>query len=138
MKKRACCSATRVSHSRKSGKRSRQRRTMRIISGFAALIGLLGVAAFQAISEGAPQTQTGGTLIIDGVAVVDVVRGGGRSPMRVVVRNGRIVAGGRAPPPSPPPGGDFVVEWCAEVPPTRPWGTDAPHQPTQNPCFPLF
>src|SRR2546423_15515775 len=100
MKKRACCSATRVSHSRKSGKRSRQRRTMRIISGFAALIGLLRVAAFQAISEGAPQTQTGGTLIIDGVPVVDVGRGGVRSPVRVVGRKGRILAVVRGRPPS--------------------------------------
>jgi len=83
---------------------------MRIISGFAALIGLLGVAAFQAISEGAPQTQTGGTLIIDGVAVVDVVRGGVRSPMRVVVRNGRIVAVERAPRTSLPTEGDSVID----------------------------
>ena len=83
---------------------------MRIIGGLAALLGLLSVAAFRAFSDNMAQAQTPGTLIIDGVAVVDVVRGAVRSPMRVVVRNGRIVSVERAPRTSLPTQGDSVID----------------------------
>jgi hypothetical protein len=82
---------------------------MRILSGLAALAGLLSHAAFRATPYSAPATQSG-TLIIDGVAVVDVVRGVVRSPMRVSVRNGRIVSVERAPRTSLPTEGDSVID----------------------------
>lgn len=83
---------------------------MRVISGLAALTGLLSVAAFRAISDSAPPNQATGALIIEGVAVIDVVRGVVRSPMRVVVRNGRVVAVERAPRTSVVTEGDTVID----------------------------
>ena len=83
---------------------------MRIISGLASLIGLLSVAAFSAFTDSAPQPQAAGALIIDGVAVVDVLRGVVRSPMRVVIRNGRIVSVERAPRASLATEGDSVID----------------------------
>lgn len=81
---------------------------MRIINGLVALAGLVSVAAFRAIS--APSPQSAGTLIIDGVAVVDVVRGVVRSPMRVVLRNGRIAEVERAPRTSALAEGDSAID----------------------------
>ncbi|HKR09199.1 MAG TPA: amidohydrolase family protein [Gemmatimonadaceae bacterium] len=83
---------------------------MRIIRWLAALTGLLSVAAFAAIGDNAASTQSAGTVIIDGVAVVDVVNGVVRSPMRVMVRSGRIVAVERAPRIGPPLEGDSVID----------------------------
>ena len=83
---------------------------MRALSGFAGLIALLSVAAFRSYGAHAPPPQAASTLIIDGVGVVDVVRGVVRAPMRVVIRNNRIVSVERAPRTALPPPADTVID----------------------------
>ena len=73
------------------------------------LFALVGVGASSS-SRGAPARQGTSTVIIDGVSVVDVVRGVVRAQMRVVIRNTRIVSIERAPRTALPPPADTVID----------------------------
>ena len=81
---------------------------MRVLSGLTILLALLSMAGFSAISG--VHGQGASTVIIDGVGVVDVVRGVVRAPMRVVIRNNRIVSVERAPRTALPPPADTVID----------------------------
>ena len=81
-----------------------------MLTALTGLFTLLSVAAFSVAKDGARSGQGTPALIIDGVSVVDVVRGVVRTPMRVVIRGGRIVSVERAPRRSMPPPGDSVVD----------------------------
>ena len=70
---------------------------MRLLSGLAVLIALLDALAFRSFTGIAAPRQAPSALVIDGVSVVDVIRGEIRAPMRVLIRNNRIVSVERAP-----------------------------------------
>jgi len=73
------------------------------------LVALLSAAAFAAGGV-SPSSQAASTIIIDSVSVVDVVRGVVRPPMRVVIRNNRIVSIERPPRAALPPPADTVID----------------------------
>src|SRR5689334_19837260 len=82
---------------------------MRVLSGLTILLALLGAAGVSGRRGGFGQGAS--TVIIDGVGVVDVVRGVVRAPMRVVIRNNRIVSVDRAPRNvALPPPADTVID----------------------------
>jgi hypothetical protein len=83
---------------------------MRVLSGLTALVALFGVAAFRDFTPGSAKPQSASTVIIDGVSVVDVVRGVVRGPLRVVIRNNRIVSVERAPRAALAPPADTVID----------------------------
>ena len=82
---------------------------MRTLSGFTLLFALLSAAAF-AGGNSSGDSQAASTIIIDNVSVVDVVRGVVRPPMRVTIRNNRIVSIDRAPREALPPPADTVID----------------------------
>jgi hypothetical protein len=83
---------------------------MRLLSGLAVSIALLAALAFRDFTEVAPSQQGASALVIDGVSVVDVVRGEIRGPMRVLIRNNRIVSIERAPRSALAPAADTVID----------------------------
>ena len=94
---------------------------MKALRGLVGLLALISVGAFRGVSGGAAQPQRdgglsadspqqGSSLVIDGVSVIDVATGAVRSPMRVMIRNGRIVAVERAPRTALAPPADTVVD----------------------------
>ncbi len=81
---------------------------MRARSGLVQLLAPLCAALF--VRSSAALGQTPSTVIIDGVSVVDVVRGVVRGPLRVVIRNNRIASIDRAPRTALPPPADTVID----------------------------
>src|SRR6476646_6815237 len=107
---------------------------MRVLSRITRLLALLSIAGFGssvALGQGAS------TVVIDGVSVVDVVRGVVRAPMRVVIRNNRIVSVDRAPRTALPPPADTVIDGRGKFLIPGLWDMNVHIDTTESWFFPL-